>query len=294
MNQSQDPAVILSQAHATIEHQAGEIKALKQQLEREQFAQELRQLLINSAVINMILSPFAHTHLLEMVVQTAAEVISAEAGSLFLLDTEANDLVFQAAVGPAAQAVKQFHVPLGHGIAGMVALTGQPMILANTGQDKRLAFDIASSVNYIPENMLCIPLFYDGHVIGALELLNKKEGSFTPKDMDTLGLFAKIAAFAIAQSQAYNLQGTILHRLLDAFQEITQERRQELYRQALDFFTWVEQEDSIYTRACKLAKNMHEMLLLGEQECEMCIGVLQSFIMSQRNRRDISRLKASH
>ncbi len=291
MDQSQETAVLLAQAQAERARQADEIKALKQQLEHERFAQELRQILINSDATSIVLSPFTHSHVLDTVVQTAAEVISAESGSLFLIDEETSDLIFKVAIGPAAHSVKSVHVPLGHGIAGTVALTGQPMIIANADQDERLAFDIAASVNYIPTSILCVPLFYDGRVIGALELLNKREKTtFAPKDMETLGQFANIAAFAIAQSQAYNHQGSILYRLLDAFQQGNPARRQELYQQALDFLNEVEKEDTLHERACKMARIVHELLFSGEQEYEMCISVLQSFASALHSRKSMATL----
>ncbi|HVB71924.1 MAG TPA: GAF domain-containing protein [Ktedonobacteraceae bacterium] len=283
------------QANETIARQAEEIKALKRQLEREQFAQELRQILIGAQAVSTVLAPFTHEHLLEMVVQTAAEVISAHSGSLFLLDEEANDLIFKVAIGPAAQSVKKFRVPLGHGVVGMVVLTGQPMAIANAQQDERLAYDIASAVNYIPESILCVPLFYDDRVIGALELLNKMgAASFSPEDMDMLGSFANIAAFAIAQSQAYQRQSAVLHTLLSAFREESAGRRQELYRRAVDFSNWVDSEDIVSMKVRELAQLVHELIISGDQEFEICRNVMQSFVTSTRNRRGTFALGALH
>ena len=195
---NQQPHDDFAAAQNTIAQQAHKIQELQQQLDREHFAQELRTLLISVQNAHIILAPFSHSFLLEMVVTTAAQVISARSGSLFLIDEKAQDLVFEVAIGPAAQQVKKFRVPLGHGIAGIVALSGQPMAIADTPQDDRLAIDIASSVNYIPENILCVPLFYDDRIIGVLELLDKIDAhAFSLKDMETLALFANIAAFAI-------------------------------------------------------------------------------------------------
>ena len=44
-----------------------------------------------------------------------------------------------------ATEVKKFRVPLGHGVAGLVALTGQPMAISQAHEDKRLATDIGSA-----------------------------------------------------------------------------------------------------------------------------------------------------
>jgi sigma-B regulation protein RsbU (phosphoserine phosphatase) len=61
-----------------------------------------------------------------MIVETAARVISARAGSLFLIDAEKQELTFEVALGEKAQQVKELRVPMGDGIAGLVAAMGQP------------------------------------------------------------------------------------------------------------------------------------------------------------------------
>jgi transcriptional regulator with GAF, ATPase, and Fis domain len=265
------------QAQETIAHQAREIELLRLQLEREQFARELSRLLLSAKAINIVLSPFTHSQLLETVVRTAAQVIRARSASLFLIDEETQNLIFEVAIGPAAQEVKKFRIPMGHGIAGIVAMTGQPMAIADAQQDERLAIDIATSVNYIPQNILCVPLFYNDCIIGALELLDKiDEASFRPFDMETLGLFANMAAVAIAQSQAYHDQQTFLASLLDSFGEMSAESKQQLSRKAFTFSNWM-QGNSVNTTARELALLVHELLQFGEQEGEMCKNILQSF-----------------
>ena len=275
----------LAQARETLTRQAKEIEALQQRLQREQFAEELQQLLTSLEATSIILAPFTHSQLLEMVVRTAAQVIAAQAGSLFLIDEEAQDLVFEVAIGPKSQAVKQFRVPLGHGIAGMVAVSGQPMAISHAREDQRLAVDIASSIDYVPESVLCVPLFYNDRVIGALELLDKMGApSFSPTDMEILALFAKMAAIAIAQSRAYQDQRSVLNALLRSFGEKDPDRRQRLYRGAIAFSNWMEKDTVADTKTRKLALLVHELTSYGENEYEMCVNILQSFVTNLRNR----------
>lgn len=287
MNQQpqDDISARLAKAQETIAHQAYKITELQQQGEREQFAQELRLIMTSVKDTNIILAPFTHSYLLEMVVTTAAHVISARAGSLFLIDEKAQDLVFEVAIGPVGQQVKKFRVPLGHGIAGMVALSGQPMAIANTPHDERLAIDIANAVNYIPQTILCVPLFYDDHVIGVVKLLDKiGADSFSLGDMESLGSFATIAAVAIAQSQAYHDQQSILTSLLHVFGEDDTTSRQSLYQNAVAFSDWLV-TDPTYETARELALLVHELIMSGETESEMCKNILQSFVVNLRNRK---------
>ncbi|HET8845029.1 MAG TPA: GAF domain-containing protein [Ktedonobacteraceae bacterium] len=262
-----------------------ELETLKKQLEREQFARELSKVLAYSTISNIILSPFTHSRLLEMVVSTAMQVISALSGSLFLIDEETQDLTFEIALGPSAQEAKKFRVPLGHGIAGMVAMTGQPMAIADAQQDDRLAVDIATSIDYIPKSILCVPLFYNDRIIGALELLDKIDASsFLPMDMKVLGLFANIAAIAIAQSHAYHDQQTILTSLLQAFGKRDPEYQQNLSHQALNFSNWMQNENTINTLGRELALLVHELIQASEQDGEMCRQILQVIVTNSRNR----------
>ncbi|MFL5662208.1 MAG: GAF domain-containing protein [Ktedonobacteraceae bacterium] len=285
----EDEVKTLAQARETIARQAKELQELQQRLGREQFAQELRKLFISAKNTSIILAPFTRSHLLEMVVTTAAQVISARSSSLFLIDKEGQDLIFEVAIGPAAQEVKKIRVPLGHGIAGIVAMSGQPMAIANVPQDERFAVDIATSVNYIPETILCVPLFYDDRIIGAIELLDKiGADSFSLKDIETLGLFANIAAVAIAQSQAYHDEQTMLTLLVQAFADGNTTLWQSLNQDAAAFSNWLQTPDSINNTARELALLVHELIMSGEQESEMCKNILQSFTNNLHDRRKAS------
>src|SRR5690348_8979437 len=62
-----------------------EIDRLKLRLADEEFASELRHTLALASAAGTIASPVTHSRLLEMIVETAAHVISAQAASLFLI-----------------------------------------------------------------------------------------------------------------------------------------------------------------------------------------------------------------
>lgn len=214
--------------------------------------ERLRDTLRLATTAGMIGSPVSHARLLEMIVETGANVIGARAGALFLLDEENDDLTFEVAIGSRAAEVKRFRVPLGHGIAGIVAASGQAMAIRDAAGDPRLASDIADSVGYVPETVLCVPLFYGDNLIGALELLDK-EGGFSAGDMEALGLFANQAAVALQLSRTYeNVAGLMADP--DA-----------------------EGSDDISRDAVELARLVQEIARYGEGERKACRDLLLSF-----------------
>lgn len=180
-----------------------EVDQLRQQSSDARAAESLHTALAQAGAAGALTAPAAHTDLLDQIVATAAHVLGANAASLFLIDEEAEELVFAVALGEKAAAVKQFRLPLGEGIAGFTAATGQAIAVADVQKDPRWAQDIGQAVNYQPKTILSVPLIASDRVIGVLELLDKANGQpFGAADMETAGLFANQAAIAIDQSRA--------------------------------------------------------------------------------------------
>jgi GAF domain-containing protein len=266
-----------------------EISRLKRRLADERFAEELKDVLTLAASAGEIASPVAHSRLLEMIVETAAGVIPSRSAALFLVDGEAEELVFEVALGPEAGEVRKFRVPLGHGIAGLVAVSGQPMAVSDAASDPRQAADIAQSVGYRPESILCVPLFYDEEVIGVLELLDREGNpSYSAADMAALGLFANQAAVAIEQSRNQQNLAALLGGVLDSLGGVSEHRREGLGEGARSFAEGVEVDPS-HRRALELARLVSEISRRGEQEHAACRAILEGFagyLRSQPEERD--------
>jgi GAF domain-containing protein len=279
--QANDP---LAEAQRTIARQQEEIEGLRRRLGDERFAVDLRDALCAAAAAGTIAAPVTHSRLLEMIVETAADVINANAASLFLIDFDTEELIFEVALGEKAEEVKKFRVPVGKGVAGLVALTGQPMAIADTEQDNRDAADIAQAIGYVPKNILCVPLHYNEQVIGVLELLDKQDAaSFSPEDMSSLGLFANQAAVAIEQSRTQQNLGAMLAELVQAVDGIPDDQKQGLEEQARAFTDGLAR-DPAYRRGVELARLVGEIVRGGDREAQACETILRGFADYLRSR----------
>jgi GAF domain-containing protein len=229
-----------------------------------------------TATTGTIATPVPFGQLLQMIVETAAEVISARSGALFLLDEAAQELVFEVALGPKADEVKHHRVPVGHGIAGLVALSGQPMAVTDASNDPRQASDIARSVGYLPQSILCVPLFYGDDVIGVLELLDKlEETSFNATDIATLGLFANLAAVAITQSRAHTNLQALLNDLLRVRGDQGYQASDVILRRLVQRAEG--EAGATFRDAIELAGIVQEIVWRGERERVACRTLLQGF-----------------
>lgn len=227
-----------------------------------------------ASVAATIGAPVTHARLLELIVETAVHVISATAGALLLKDEDADELVFEVAVGGKAEEVRRFRVPLGHGIAGLVAATGQPVSIANT-EGAPIARDIADRVGYLPRNVLCVPLFYDDEVIGVLELMDKQDGdAFDPGDMTALSLFAAQAAIAIEQSRVHRSVRAILDDALSLV--VAADGTGSLEDEAVTVAADIDGDES-FRQTLELARLVQEVARRGEREREACQAILSAF-----------------
>jgi len=140
--------------------------------------------------------------LLQLIIQSATDVVRSQAASLLLLDQKTNLLFFKVATGEKGEAVMQFKVKLGQGIAGHVAKTGKPVLIENAQRDSRWMREISDRIDYDTRSMVCVPLIFDAVVIGVIQVINKEDGTqFTPADMTVLTEFSNLAALAIGSAQ---------------------------------------------------------------------------------------------
>ena len=240
------------------------------------FIEELQRVMSLAASANAIAAPVTHSELLEMIVRTASQVIDARAASICLIDERAQELVFEVIHGEASEELRKIRIPIGHGIAGMVAVTGQAMAISNVEHDPRHAVDVARRVGYMPQSILAVPLLYADRVIGVLELLDKNgEESFGTADMDALSLFANQAAIAIEQSRAQSSVSSMLMQMISAFGGVSPARQRRLKKAAAAIAKDV--DNSAHRQAMELAGLIHEIVRYGDSETAACRALLESF-----------------
>lgn len=167
---------------------------------------------------------------LTRIMEQVETLLNVEAGSLLLTDQTTGELVFQIALGDKADEVKPFRIPKGQGIAGEVALTGMPLMIANVDQDKRHFKKLDQTTNFLTRNILCVPLVLYDQIIGVLEVMNKQEGNFTQTDLELLSSIASYAAIAIQNARLH--ENVLAER--DKVVEAEEEARKKLARDLHD------------------------------------------------------------
>jgi GAF domain-containing protein len=140
----------------------------------------------------------AHRALLQATVEVARAIFGAKAASVFLLDEEADELVFEAVAGEGEGELIGMRFPADTGIAGWVLTTRQPLIVDDLSADTRWSRTAAESTGYVPKSLMAVPLLAEERALGVLEVLDRSDDTaFTLAEMDLLGLFGNQAAVAL-------------------------------------------------------------------------------------------------
>lgn len=233
----------------------------------------LRRLLEAIEASGRAVLPSSNVELLQSIVDAAARIFGAAAASISLVDEQAQELVFKVAYGIGREDVVGMRIPLDKGIAGYVAMTGQPIAISDVKRDPRFLQDFAKSTGYVPNSILAMPLISGDRVIGVMEVLDKISApSFGMQDMELLGVFAQQAAIAISQSQQYDLLGEALVHGVKQLLASDPEFQSDEIIQALEEAG--EADESRRRDLLELAAAFNDISSMGQAERKMCIQIM--------------------
>jgi hypothetical protein len=151
-----------------------------------------------SLAISAVDRPDVAPNLLEAIVKASAGVFTAAACSIALVDPITNELVYQASWGAGASEIVGVRLPPGKGLAGSVVQSGEGLAVPDCRTDPRFQAQIAAGTGYVPYTMLVLPLKQGNRTIGALSVLDKRDGNpYTSGDIDRGNLFAELTVTAL-------------------------------------------------------------------------------------------------
>ncbi|MBI1983267.1 MAG: SpoIIE family protein phosphatase [Acidobacteria bacterium] len=141
------------------------------------------------------------SELLGRILEVAKTQVNAERGTLFLVDDKTNEIWSLIAHGLGKQEIR---LPLGKGIAGHVAKTGETVIIPDAYADPRFNPEVDKRTGYHTRSILCLAILNKaGKIIAALQLLNKKDGTFSEEDAEFLRTLSGHMAVALENAQLH-------------------------------------------------------------------------------------------
>jgi sigma-B regulation protein RsbU (phosphoserine phosphatase) len=174
-----------------------------------QEARRVRQLATIAEVSRMVASVIKLDDLLWQVANLIQDNFGYYHVQIYLVDYEANEVVYRAGSGTAGRgkfAANPPRLQLGkEGIIGWVAAQGMPLIVPDVSQESRY---IHRSERLLPDvrSELAVPLKIEERVLGVLDVQSDTLGDLDDEDQFTLTTLADQLAIAIEEAQLYVAQ----------------------------------------------------------------------------------------
>lgn len=103
------------------------------------------------------------------------------------------------------------------GIAGVVALTAEPLHISDAHADARFDASFDAHTGYHTRNILCVPLRgADGEALGVIQAINCVNGHFSDEDLALLNSVAGVVAIAIENAHLFHDADRQFHSLVEA------------------------------------------------------------------------------
>jgi putative methionine-R-sulfoxide reductase with GAF domain len=146
---------------------------------------------------------FDPSEILRIILRTATSETDAERGTIFLREPGSDELVSQILEGGEVAPIR---LPVGRGIAGSVARTGEIINIPDAYQDRRFDSRTDATSGFRTRNILAAPLRTPaGEIVGVVEILNKRQRAFTKEDEEFLaevGTHSALAVESVRQHEA--------------------------------------------------------------------------------------------
>lgn len=139
--------------------------------------------------------------LLTVIMETALKIVEADTGTLYLIDYDRQELWSKVLKGTT---LVEIRLPIGKGIAGYVAATGDTLNIPDAYLDHRFDPEWDEKSGYRTKTILCMPIRNkENRIIGVLQLLNKLEGLFTEDDENFIAALSVHSSIAIENARLY-------------------------------------------------------------------------------------------
>lgn len=167
------------------------------------------------AFVESISSELELRPLLTGILRAACELIGADHGTIGLVDDERSVVRTEATYNMPEDELGAEMRP-GVGLAGQVLVTGEPVVLARYGD-----VEAPARLDSLENSVIGMPIAWRGRMIGFFGIGVHADRApdaspvhrFSPKDLDSLSVFARHAAIAITNARRYQREQQRTERL---------------------------------------------------------------------------------
>jgi adenylate cyclase len=176
---------------------------------------QLASLIEASKLLNATLD---RDEVLRRLMVLAARGVNADRATLYLLDESRGELCSIVALGDDdGGMLREIRLPLGEGLAGHVARTGETVNVADAYADPRFSQRIDEETGYRTRTVLAVPMHDpQGQITGVVQVLNKRQEAVPRSLFSPFSKGDERYLLALAEHAALALENARLHTTLAA------------------------------------------------------------------------------
>lgn len=230
-----EQGVLVSAAIRDVTQRKRTEQALRHLSEQRKHLLEVTQSMLSSLSMDQVIS-----HILDAM----QSIMRYDSCGLYWIDEEAGLLRPFKMVGQGliSAALDTWTIPLGQGIGGQVAKSGQGELVNDAHLDPRSVYPADAKVRR--EHLISVPVRVKGETVGVFNVSRIEDAPFTLEEFDLVQLFIAQAAIAIHNAELYGevvqraqvveQQGQQLRLLARRLAEAQEAERKELARELHD------------------------------------------------------------
>jgi signal transduction histidine kinase len=148
---------------------------------------------------------------LDIALDNVLKIMNGTIGGILLMDREPGVLYYRTQRGFSSESIEDVRIPIGDGVAGSVARTGEPILLEDISKDSRTVYlDIVDAEGL--KGFISIPLKSKDEVLGVMNIASREKGQFGQEDLSLLTSIGHYLGTAIEQASLYQRLSRINER----------------------------------------------------------------------------------
>lgn len=168
----------------------------------QQHQRQIDELTLLNELSQTVVQVLDLDEVLTRIVNETIRMLHVETGSVLLLDEVTSELYFATSVSNGLRIDISTRLCKEQGIAGWVVSHREPVCINQVKEDSRWFGEVETG--FVTRSLLCVPLQHQDHVLGVLQVLNKKSSAgFSPGDIARLSAFATSATIAIENARLF-------------------------------------------------------------------------------------------
>ena len=181
--------------------------------EKRQFAviesKQMDHLRVFHEVARALTQTLELEEILLTIMDKMAQFFGPERWSMLMVDEATQQLYYPIAAGENAESLKDLRIPMGEGLAGMVASTGTTLIVPDVSLDPQWSAFSRAHPELRIQAIACIPVRSGDKTLGVIQLFNSKLDLMSEYSQSFIRMLCDYAAIAIQNARSVQ----IIHEL---------------------------------------------------------------------------------